>query len=111
MAGISTHILNASIGQPAVGVVVKLKRQFDESFVLLDTQCTDQDGRIKAFDIVHLEQGNYQLVFEIATYFEQQQVASFYPRVCLDFKVADETQHYHVPLLISPFSYSTYRGS
>ncbi|MCJ8159953.1 hydroxyisourate hydrolase [Acinetobacter zhairhuonensis] len=111
MAGISTHILNASVGQPAVDVVVKLLRHFGDSCVLLDTQHTDQDGRIKAFDVDQFEQGNYQLVFEVAAYFEQQHVASFYPRVCIDFKVVDETQHYHVPLLISPFSYSTYRGS
>ena len=111
MAGISTHILNASIGQPAVDVVVKLQRQSGDAYVLLATQHTDQDGRIKAFTFDQFESGDYQLVFEVAAYFEQQQVASFYPRVCIDFKVADETQHYHVPLLISPFSYSTYRGS
>lgn len=111
MAGISTHILNASIGQPAIAVVVKLQKQLGDSYVLLDTQHTDQDGRIQAFSLDWFEQGNYQLVFEVAVYFEQQQVESFYPRVTIDFKVANTAQHYHVPLLISPFSYSTYRGS
>ncbi|TCB30293.1 hydroxyisourate hydrolase [Acinetobacter sp. ANC 4910] len=111
MAGISTHILNASIGQPAPQVVVKLLRQFERSIVTLDVQQTDQDGRIKAFQIDKLVKGNYQLVFEVGSYFEQQHVPSFYPRVCIDFTVTDQHQHYHVPLLISPFSYSTYRGS
>ena len=111
MAGISTHILNASIGLPAPQVVVKLFRQSKAGIVMLDVQQTDEDGRIKAFQMDELLKGDYQLVFEVGSYFQQLEVASFYPRVCIDFTVADEHQHYHVPLLISPFSYSTYRGS
>ncbi|ENW96099.1 MULTISPECIES: hydroxyisourate hydrolase [unclassified Acinetobacter] len=111
MAAISTHILNASLGKPAVGVVVELLQETSLGYVLMDQQLTDADGRIKAFDIDSCTQGNYQLIFRIADYFQALEVESFYPRVCIDFKVTDIQQHYHVPLLISPFSYSTYRGS
>ncbi|MCH7337186.1 hydroxyisourate hydrolase [Acinetobacter sp. NIPH 2699] len=111
MAAISTHILNASLGQPAVGVLVQLFQQTDHGLVLRDEQFTDVDGRVKAFETISLTEGDYQLIFNIAEYFQSLAVESFYPRVCIDFKVADIQQHYHVPLLISPFSYSTYRGS
>ena len=110
MAGISTHILNASLGKPAVGVTVKLFREVEQQYVLSDEQQTDADGRIKAFEFESFTQGNYQLIFEISDYFQSLNTESFYPRVCIDFKVLDIQQHYHVPLLISPFSYSTYRG-
>ncbi|MBP8006644.1 hydroxyisourate hydrolase [Acinetobacter sp. NIPH 1852] len=111
MAAISTHILNASLGKPAAGVVVELLQETSLGYVLMDQQLTDVDGRIKAFDIDSFTHGKYQLIFHIADYFQSLEVESFYPRVCIDFKVTDIQQHYHVPLLISPFSYSTYRGS
>ncbi|ENX41907.1 hydroxyisourate hydrolase [Acinetobacter sp. NIPH 2100] len=111
MAGISTHILNASLGQPAAKVLVKLRQEIDHEYILLDQQFTDADGRIPVFKIDAFIQSNYQLIFEVADYFESLNTDSFYPRVSIDFKVVDIQQHYHVPLLISPFSYSTYRGS
>lgn len=111
MAGISTHILNASLGQPAAQVLVKLYQAVNHQYVLLDEQFTDADGRISAFKTETLIQASYQLVFEVGDYFQALNTASFYPSVCINFKVADTQQHYHVPLLISPFSYSTYRGS
>ncbi|WHP06639.1 MULTISPECIES: hydroxyisourate hydrolase [Acinetobacter] len=111
MAGISTHILNASLGQPAPNVLVKLFQNTAHESVLLDQQLTDVDGRIQAFKIESFIEGKYQLVFEVSDYFEALNIESFYSSVCIDFKVADVQQHYHVPLLISPFSYSTYRGS
>ena len=111
MVGISTHILNASLGQPARQVLVKLRQEINHQYILLDQQFTDADGRIPVFKIESFIQANYQLIFEVGEYFQTLHVDSFYPRVCIDFKVADIQQHYHVPLLISPFSYSTYRGS
>lgn len=111
MAGISTHILNASLGQPAPQVLVKLYQEINHQYVLLDEQFTDADGRIPAFKIDSFIPTHYQLIFEVGGYFQALNTASFYPSVCIDFKVADTQQHYHVPLLISPFSYSTYRGS
>lgn len=111
MAGISTHILNASLGQPATQVLVKLFEETSHGYILIDEQFTDADGRIQAFNVDSFIRGHYQLVFEVGDYFQALNTNSFYPRVCIDFKVNDIHQHYHVPLLISPFSYSTYRGS
>lgn len=111
MAGISTHILDASIGQPVASVVVKLLYCQDGQYVLLAEKITDADGRIKSFDLSEVFKGDYQFVFEIADYFLNRKICSFYPRVCIDFSITEAGQHYHVPLLISPFSYSTYRGS
>ena len=111
MAGISTHILNAALGQPAPQVLVKLYQEINQQYILQDEQLTDADGRIPAFRIEAFIQANYQLIFEVGDYFQTLNTASFYPSVCIDFKVTDTQQHYHVPLLISPFSYSTYRGS
>lgn len=111
MAGISTHILNASVGQPATQVLVKLLQETSGGYILIDEQFTNTDGRIQAFNIDPFIRGHYQLIFEVADYFQTLNTNSFYPRVCIDFKVNDTHQHYHVPLLISPFSYSTYRGS
>lgn len=111
MAGISTHILNAALGKPAVGVSVELLHETSQGYFSIDKQLTDIDGRIKAFNLDSFIQGNYQLVFYVENYFKSIDVECFYPKVCIDFKVSDIHQHYHVPLLISPFSYSTYRGS
>lgn len=114
MTGITTHILDATLGKPATGVTVKLFLVKEDNRTLLVQKQTDADGRIKDFNIEQTGQfvvGDYQLVFEVKPYFEQAQRDSFYPKVCIDFSVTDTSQHYHVPLLISPFSYSTYRGS
>lgn len=111
MLTISTHILNASLGQPAPQVLVKLFYIQADQSTLVDQQFTNADGRIQTFQIDQTPCGSYQLCFEVAAYFQALNVDSFYPKVCIDFYVKDIEQHYHVPLLISPFSYSTYRGS
>ncbi|KAA8735470.1 hydroxyisourate hydrolase [Acinetobacter qingfengensis] len=111
MSGITTHILDAALGRPAINVAVKLLQFQQNQYVLVDQKLTDVDGRIKDFKIPSLTVGDYQLVFEIASYFSVTQRDCFYPKVTIDFTVKDIAQHYHVPLLISPFSYSTYRGS
>lgn len=111
MTGISTHILNASIGQPAPQVLVKLFQIQADQAILIDQKFTNIDGRIQAFHLDPWRCGDYQLCFEVEAYFQALNVESFYPKVCINFQVKDTEQHYHVPLLISPFSYSTYRGS
>ena len=111
MAGISTHILNAALGKPAVGVSVELLKETSQGYISMGTQLTDVDGRIKAFNLDSFTTGNYQLIFHTVDYFQSLEIESFYPKVCIDFTVLDIHQHYQVPLLISPFSYSTYRGS
>ena len=105
MSGLSTHILDTANGKPAAGVTVHLYRQG----ALLNTLITNVDGRIPAMlpSGVELSQGIYRLVFEVTSYFSN----SFFPEVIIVFAVSDAAAQYHVPLLLSPFGYSTYRGS
>ena len=104
MSGLSTHILDTANGKPAAGVTVRLYREG----ALLNTLITNIDGRIPAMlqGGIELTQGTYRLVFEVASYFSN----SFFPEVIIVFAVSDAAAHYHVPLLLSPFGYSTYRG-
>lgn len=114
MSTISKHILDTSRGAPAGGVAVSLEWQnADESWTELSHAWTDQDGRVKPFFLVEqpLSGGTYRLCFDTDSYFSGLSVDSFYPQVIVVFKIDDSTQHYHVPLLISPYGYSTYRGS
>jgi len=105
MSGISTHILDTANGKPAKGVTVTL---FGNN-KLLSTQKTNPDGRVPVLLPPNepFLTGTYRLVFDVADLF----VKSFFPEVIIVFEVSDSTAHYHVPLLISPFGYSTYRGS
>jgi 5-hydroxyisourate hydrolase len=114
MSTISTHILDTSRGAPASGVAISLEMQnTDESWSELSHAWTDDDGRVKPFFLVEqpLSGGTYRLVFDTDSYFSGLGVENFYPQVTVVFKIDDTTQHYHVPLLISPYGYSTYRGS
>ena len=114
MATISTHILDVARGAPAGGVEVALASQnTDESWTELSNAWTDQDGRVKPFFLVSepIQPGTYRLVFDTESYFTTLGVDSFFPQVSIVFRIDDAAQHYHVPLLISPFGYSTYRGS
>lgn len=114
MSTISTHILDISRGAPAGAVAVKLEMQnTNETWTELSHAWTDEDGRVKPFFLVGepLASGTYRLVFELEHYFSELNIDYFYPQVTVVFKIVDAAQHYHVPLLISPFGYSTYRGS
>jgi 5-hydroxyisourate hydrolase len=114
MSTISTHILDVSRGAPAGGVAVRLERQnTNESWSELSHAWTDDDGRVKPFFLVEepLLGGTYRLVFDTEPYFSGLNQEYFYPQVTVVFRIDDEAQHYHVPLLISPYGYSTYRGS
>ena len=114
MSAITTHILDTALGRPAGGVPVHLEREETEGgWRVLGSGATDGDGRLRDllpgdFD---LQPGVYRLTFDTARYFEAQGQKSFYPHVAVIFLVDDPGQHYHVPLLLSPFGYSTYRGS
>ena len=116
MSAITTHVLDVSKGNPARGVPVTLERQTTIGWEIIGKGETDEDGRLRdllATEFV-LQAGNYRLIFDTETYFaapQQQQSAAFYPQVTVAFTVRDASQHYHVPLLLSPFGYSTYRGS
>jgi 5-hydroxyisourate hydrolase len=112
MSAITTHILDVSAGVPAGGVIVTLERQTLEGWKVIGKGVTDDDGRLRdllASDVI-LQAGNYRLNFETGNYFFDRQIDSFYPQVTVAFTVFDSS-HYHVPLLLSPFGYSTYRGS
>lgn len=113
MSLITTHVLDLSKGRPAAGVAVQLEQQTPNGWKALARGTTDDDGRIRDLlpDDAALDVGTYRLTFDTGGYFEREAVATFYPSVSVEFSVAAENQHHHVPLLLSPFGYSTYRGS
>lgn len=110
---ITTHILDLSSGKPATGVRVVLSRIEDGLRVPVGSGVTDSDGRLR--DLVpkadKLNAGTFELTFETGTYFRAHRVEPFHPRVAVVIEITDPDQHYHVPLLVSPFGYTTYRGS
>jgi 5-hydroxyisourate hydrolase / 2-oxo-4-hydroxy-4-carboxy-5-ureidoimidazoline decarboxylase len=108
MATISTHVLDTSLGRPAEGVPVVLQQV--DGGATLGSGNTDSDGRVKDLAGGPLAPGVYRLEFDTAAYFAATSRASFYPEVSVVFRVVDGS-HHHVPLLLSPFGYSTYRGS
>lgn len=111
MTHVSTHILDLSSGAPAAGVHVNLERADAIGWTLQGSAATDGDGRVRdAFGRV-TSAGRYRLTFATGAYFTARGVASFHPEVIVVFEIRDAQQHHHVPLLLSPFGYSTYRGS
>jgi 5-hydroxyisourate hydrolase len=112
MTPITTHVLDTSIGKPAAEILVQLFRIDGDQPILIGASATDEDGRVRAIGTGwELLRGRYRLHFEVASYFAAQHKPTFYPEVSIDFAIDDVHAHYHVPLLISPFGYSTYRGS
>ena len=112
MSQITTHILDTTKGKPAAGVAITLLQQAGDNWRELASGITNSDGRIA--DLLpkgkQLELGVYKIKFDTQEYFAQDGIANFYPFVEIIFNVAS-TEHYHVPLLLNPFGYSTYRGS
>ena len=114
MSRITTHVLDTARGVPAAGVPVVLEHQLrDHSWHKLADSATNGDGRIS--NLVppgqSIDAGMYRLTFETQAYFDANEMRGFYPRITVVFCVSDASEHYHVPLLLSPFGYSTYRGS
>ena len=109
---ISTHILDTHLGKPAQDVKVILLNAKRE---ILASTVTNSDGRIQNFslsdDLGELVIGEYSLEFYTGSYFQHLGLETFFPKAVIHFYIKDERQHYHIPLLISPFAYSTYRGS
>jgi 5-hydroxyisourate hydrolase len=107
MSHVTTHVLDAALGKPAAGITVALSGP--EGIVIAIGQ-TDADGRVAQLGPDMLPAGDYRLEFETGSFFAASGRATFYPRVTVDFILKDAA-HYHVPLLLSPFAFSTYRGS
>ncbi|WP_078086052.1 hydroxyisourate hydrolase [Microbulbifer mangrovi] len=107
-APITTHILDLHRGQPAAGVSVELYCAAD----LIATANTDSDGRIVNWDkSFELAPAHWALVFQLHPWFQQQGGESFFPRATLEFSISDCARHYHIPLLLNQYGYTTYRGS
>lgn len=113
MSGISTHILDVSRGVAAAGVAVRLHRLDGAKWAAVGSSRTDADGRVKNLLATGsmLGAGTYRLTFDTGTYWESLGVAAFHPLVEVTFVVEDAARHHHVPLLLSPFGYTTYRGT
>ena len=113
MSGITTHVLDTSRGRPASGVPVLLEMRSDDGWREIARAETDADGRVRPLlpPGSPLTAGTWRLTFDVGNYFASQDVESFYPEASIVFVIRDAEQHYHVPLLLSPYGYSTYRGS
>lgn len=117
MSALTTHVLDTSLGVPAAGVKVKLYKINDSELTLITEAITNFDGRTDSplLSESEMAMGKYQLVFEMENYFLNTQNSLskplFLSEIPIQFGISDPTSHYHVPLLVSPFSYSTYRGS
>lgn len=117
MGRLTTHVLDTASGRPGAGIRIALYRNLGERYALIGDAVTNRDGRCDGplLEGAAFTGGRYRLVFAVGDYFRASGTAlpdpPFIDEVVLDFGVADETAHYHVPLLVSPWGYSTYRGS
>jgi len=115
MSLITTHVLDLELGKPAAGVAVRLEVFVPDRgvWVELSKRTTDTDGRVK--DLVEpgapLDAGRHRISFDTGAYFRARGAKTFYPSVTVEFEITEPARHHHVPLLLSPFGYSTYRGS
>jgi len=112
MSSITTHVLDTAQGKPAAGIPVSLQVQVGDAWKQIGHGVTNRDGRIS--DLLpagELKTGRYKLTFNTSAYLARAASPAFFPEISIVFEVHDAAQHYHVPLLLSPFGYSTYRGS
>ena len=113
MSQITTHILDTSRGQPASGVGVALHQWVEQKWIEIAVGHSNRDGRVSDLlkpDLV-LPEGNCKLIFATGDYYHANNSPCFYPFVEIQFHIVGDGQHYHVPLLLNPFGYTTYRGS
>lgn len=113
MSGISTHVLDTARGRPAPGVSVSLDVLAGSEWIRLADAATDEKGRVGNLvpSAGAFSGGTYRLRFDAARYFRGQNVETFHSEIIITFEVRDPSEHYHVPLLLSPWGYTTYRGS
>ncbi len=109
---LTTHVLDTRSGKPAAGLPVTLEKQLESAFVPIGQGVTNSDGRLSE-PLVQgdWEAGVYRITFDTKSYFASENIQGFYPTVKVVFEVTEPETHHHVPLLLSPFGYSTYRGS
>ncbi|KDN21173.1 hydroxyisourate hydrolase [Amycolatopsis rifamycinica] len=105
MSLVTTHVLDTAAGRPAAGIAVRFETAEGEPIA---EGRTDEDGRIRDLGPESLAPGRYRLIFDTGAYLGPD---AFFPEVALTFRITDGSAHHHVPLLLSPFAYSTYRGS
>ncbi len=113
MSQITTHVLDSSRGLPAQGIQIELFKQSTEGWQSLAKGMTNQDGRVADFlpaDLI-LEAASYRMHFATKNYLQKHVDKAFYPYVDVVFELTGDGEHYHIPLLLSPYAYSTYRGS
>jgi len=110
MSQLTTHVLDTALGRPAAGVPVSLSSFLSGGWTSLGTSVTDDDGRVRSLGPAAVPPGRYRFTFDTAAYFLATGQVGFFPSVVIEFDVVDGG-HHHVPLLLSPFAYSTYRGS
>lgn len=113
MSPITTHVLDTAKGIPAENVPIQLESWINSEWQLLARGSTNADGRLtNLLEPGSLAKGNYRISFDVEKYFSSQNIQSFFYHVVrIEFEILNPEQHYHVPLLLSPFGYSTYRGS
>ena len=108
MSFVTAHVLDSVSGRPAAGIQVRLATADDTTIA---SARTNDDGRVPQLGPESLDSGTYRITFSTGEYFAAREQATFYPSVTIDFSVDAAEKHYHVPLLLSPFAFSTYRGS
>lgn len=113
MSQITTHVLDTALGKPAEGVVISLSQAEGSQWNELSSGTTNEDGRVVGLlaDDAILPAGRYRMHFDTESYFAAQGAPVFYPYADVVFQIPDGGDHYHIPLLLAPFGYSTYRGS
>ena len=111
MSTVSTHVLDTVLGRPAAGVAVRLEQAGTGGGALLAEAVTNDDGRVPALGPDDLPPGSYRVVFDTGAYFTRAGQRAFYPEVAISFRIDTADGHYHVPLVLSPYAYATYRGS
>ncbi|MFI5371578.1 MAG: hydroxyisourate hydrolase [Candidatus Eisenbacteria bacterium] len=113
MSAISTHVLDIARGRPAAGIAVRLEREGGAGWSTIAERVTDSDGRVRDLlpSDTPVTPGRYRLVFDTGRYLAATASRVFYPEIAVAFEIHDGAEHHHVPLLLSPYGYSTYRGS
>jgi len=111
MTHITSHVLDTTLGRPATGIKVRLERMDAGKPETIASAVTDAEGRVRDWVTLPVAKGHYRLVFETAEWFRASGRETLYPEIVIHVRVSDSEPHYHIPVLLAPFGYTTYRGS